>query len=129
MRLITLSLRFALPEDKETSFEKTGFTQKTTKAIRKPVAPARGTRKIAGKAAAVPLTEAPVTKPQSTPGENPRKPKKIRKEEISFSVTQAFRKKFKQAAKEAGHKKSDFLQILLLHWEERQKKPPSGESL
>ncbi len=102
---------------------------KTTRSVRKPVAPARVARKIAGKAAAVPLAEAPVTKPQPISSKNPRKPKKIRKEDISFSVPQAFRKKFKQAAKEAGHKKSDFLQILLLHWEERQKKPPSGESL
>jgi hypothetical protein len=109
--------------------KKPASPKKTTKAIRKPVAPARGTRKIAGKVAAVPLTEAPVTKPQPITSKNPRKPKRIRKEEISFSVPQAFRKKFKQASKEAGHKKSDFLQILLLHWEERQKKPPSGESL
>ena len=103
--------------------------KKSTKAVRKPAATAKVARKTAGKAAAVPLTEAPVTKPQSTPGKNPRKPKKIRKEEISFSVTQAFRKKFKQAAKEAGHKRSDFLQILLLHWEERQQTPPSGARL
>ncbi|MFM7778023.1 MAG: hypothetical protein ACKPB8_04555 [Alphaproteobacteria bacterium] len=102
---------------------------KTTRSVRKPVAPARVARKIAGKAAAVPLTEAPATKPQPISSKNPTKPKKIRKEDISFSVPQAFRKKFKQAAKEAGHKKSDFLQILLLHWEERQRKPPSGDSL
>ncbi|MFM7303475.1 MAG: hypothetical protein ACKO4X_09145 [Alphaproteobacteria bacterium] len=73
--------------------------------------------------------EAPVTKPQPISSKKRLKPKKIRKEEISFSVPQTFRKKFKQAAKEAGHKKSEFLQILLLHWEERQRKPPSGDSL
>ncbi len=109
--------------------KKPASPKKTTKAVRKPAAPARGARKIVDKVAAVPLTEAPVTKPQPITSKNPRKPKSIRKEEISFSVPQAFRKKFKQAAKEAGHKKSDFLQILLLHWEERQQKRPSGESL
>ena len=99
------------------------------KVVRKPAGPAKVARQTAGKAAAEPAAEAPVTKPQPIAGKKPLKPKKIRKEDISFSVTQAFRKKFKQAAKEAGYKKSDFLQILFLHWEERQQKRPSGASL
>lgn len=109
--------------------KKPASPKKTTKAVRKLAAPAREGLKIADKVAAVPLTEAPVTKSQPITSKNPRKPKSIRREEISFSVPQAFRKKFKQAAKEAGHKKSEFLQILLLHWEEGHKKPPSGASL
>jgi hypothetical protein len=75
------------------------------------------------------IAEPPATKQDSKSSTTTLKPKKIREEDFSFSVTEAFRKNFKQAAKEAGHKKSDFLQILLLHWEERQQKPPSGASL
>ena len=44
---------------------------------------------------------------------------KIRKEDFSFSVTPEFRKKFKKAAKDAGHKKAEFLQILLASWQDR----------
>ena len=46
-------------------------------------------------------------------------PPKIRKEDSSFSVTPEFRKKFKKAAKEAGQKKVDFLQILLTSWQDQ----------
>ncbi len=49
----------------------------------------------------------------------PLKPPKIRKEDFIFSVTPEFRKKFKNAAKDAGHKKAEFLQILLASWQER----------
>jgi hypothetical protein len=48
----------------------------------------------------------------------PEKPK-IRKEEFIFSVTPEFRKRFKKAAKDAGHKKAEFLQILLASWQDR----------
>lgn len=47
------------------------------------------------------------------------KPPKIRKEEFIFSVTPEFRKRFKKAAKDAGHKKAEFLQILLASWQDR----------
>ena len=47
------------------------------------------------------------------------RPPKIRKEDFSFSVTPEFRKKFKEAAKDAGHKKAEFLQILLASWQDR----------
>lgn len=47
------------------------------------------------------------------------KPPKIRKEDFNFSVTPEFRKKFKEAAKDAGHKKAEFLQILLASWQDR----------
>lgn len=102
--------------------------RKSAKATRKPARQGSVTAKTTVKAAA-PVAEAPASKRISTSSTKMLKPKKIRKEEFSFSVTEAFRRKFKQAAKEAGHKKSEFLQILLLHWEERQKKPPSGASL
>lgn len=102
--------------------------KKSVKAARKPARQGSVTATTTGKVAA-PAAEAPASKRISTSSTKMLKPKKIRKEEFSFSVTEAFRKKFKQAAKEAGHKKSEFLQILLLHWEERQKKPPSGASL
>ena len=46
-------------------------------------------------------------------------PKKIRKEDFNFSVTPEFRKRFKKAAKDAGHKKAEFLQILLASWQDR----------
>jgi hypothetical protein len=49
----------------------------------------------------------------------PLKPPKIRKEDFIFSVTPEFRKKFKKAAKDAGHKKGEFMQILLASWQER----------
>ena len=100
----------------------------SSKTARKPARQGSATAKNSEKLAA-PVAEAPLSKRISTSSTKMLKPKKIRKEEFSFSVTEAFRKKFKQAAKEAGHKKSEFLQILLLHWEERQKKPPSGASL
>jgi hypothetical protein len=51
-------------------------------------------------------------------GKSLRSPK-IRKEDFSFSVTPEFRKKFKKAAKDAGHKKAEFLQILLASWQDR----------
>ena len=102
--------------------------KKSAKAARKPARRGSVTPKTSVKVAA-PVAEAPASKRFSTSSKKMLKPKKICKEEFSFSVTQAFRKQFKQAAKEAGHKKSEFLQILLLHWEERQKKPPSGASL
>ncbi len=47
------------------------------------------------------------------------RPPKIRKEDFSFSVTPEFRKKSKEAAKDAGHKKAKFLQILLASWQDR----------
>lgn len=100
----------------------------SSKTARKPARQGNVTAKTSVKVGA-PVAEAPASKRISTSSTKMLKPKKIRKEEFSFSVTEAFRKKFKQAAKEAGHKKSDFLQILLLHWEERQQKPPSGASL
>jgi hypothetical protein len=100
----------------------------SSKTTRKPTRQGSVTAKTTVKAA-VPVAEAPASKRISTSSKKMLKPKKICKEEFSFSVTQAFRKQFKQAAKEAGHKKSEFLQILLLHWEEGQKKPPSGASL
>jgi hypothetical protein len=102
--------------------------KKSAKTARKPARQGSVTAKTTVKVAA-PLAEAPASKRVSTSSTKKLKPKKIRKEEFSFSVTEAFRKKFKQVAKEAGHKKSEFLQILLLHWEERQQKPPSGASL
>ncbi len=102
--------------------------RKSAKAARKPARQGSVTAKTTVKAVA-PVAEAPASKRISKSSTKMLKPKKIRKEEFSFSVTEAFRKKFKQAAKEAGHKKSEFLQILLLHWEEGQKKPPSGASL
>ena len=102
--------------------------KKSAKTARKPARQGSVTAKTTVKAA-VPVAQAPASKRISTSCTKMLKPKKIRKEEFSFSVTEAFRKKFKQAAKEAGHKKSEFLQILLLHWEEGQKKPPSGASL
>ncbi|MCA3391543.1 MAG: hypothetical protein INF47_04905 [Roseomonas sp.] len=102
--------------------------KKSAKAARKPARQGSVTAKTTVKVAA-PAAEAPASKRISTSSKKMLKPKKISKEEFSFSVTQAFRKQFKQAAKEAGHKKSEFLQILLLHWEEGQKKPPSGASL
>ena len=108
--------------------KKLASPKKSVKADRKPVRQRSVTAKTTVNAA-VPVAEAPASKRISTSGTKMLKSKKIRKEEFSFSVTEAFRKKFKQAAKEAGHKKSDFLQILLLHWEERQQKPPSGASL
>lgn len=108
--------------------KKPASPRKSAKAARKPARQGSVTAKTTVKAA-VPVAEAPASKRISTSGTKMLKPKKIRKEEFSFSVTQAFRKQFKQAAKEAGHKKSEFLQILLLHWEERQQKPPSGASL
>ena len=104
-------------------------SKKSAKASRQPAHRSGGTAKTTVKVAAAPLAEASTSKQISTSSKKPPKPKKLRKEELSFSVTQAFRKQFKQAAKEAGHKKSNFLQILLLHWEERQPKPPSGASL
>ncbi len=109
--------------------KKPASPRKSAKAVRKPKPPARVASKTAGQAAAALLAEARATRQDSVSPIKALKPKKARKEEFSFSVTQAFRKKFKQAAKEAGHKKSDFLQMLLLQWEERQKKPPSGASL
>jgi hypothetical protein len=109
--------------------QKPGSPKQSAKAIRNPATPTKKLRETADRVGAPPLTELPISRPQPISSKKALKPKKIRKEEISFSVTQAFRKKFKQAAKEAGHKKSDFLQILLLHWEERQQKPPSGASL
>lgn len=62
-------------------------------------------------------------KKNSSQREKAIKPLKIRKEEFSFLVTPEFRKKFKKVAKEAGHKKADFLQILLAHWQERNPAP------
>jgi hypothetical protein len=47
------------------------------------------------------------------------RPPRIRKEDFRFSVTPEFRKKFKKAAKDAGHKKAEFLQILLASWQDR----------
>ena len=108
--------------------KKPASPKKSAKAARKPARQGSVTAKTTVKVAA-PAAEAPASKRISTSSTKMLKPKKIRKEEFSFSVTEAFRKKFKQAAKEAGHKKSEFLQILLLHWEERQQKPPSGASL
>ena len=62
-------------------------------------------------------------KKNSSQHEKAIKPPRIRKEEFSFLVTPEFRKRFKKAAKEAGHKKADFLQILLAHWQERNPAP------
>jgi len=109
--------------------EKLALPKNPAKVARRPAGPAKVAPRTAGKAAAAPVAEAPVTKPQPISDKKSPRPKKIRKEEIIFSVTQAFRKKFKQAAKESGYKKSDFLQILFLHWEEGQQKRPSGASL
>jgi hypothetical protein len=109
--------------------QKPGSPKQSAKAIRNPATPAKKLRETADRVGAPPLAEAPISRLQPISSKKALKPKKTRKEEISFSVTQAFRKKFKQAAKEAGHKRSDFLQILLLHWEERQQTPPSGASL
>ena len=108
--------------------KKLASPKKSVKADRKPARQRSVTAKTTVKVAA-PVAEAPASKRISKSSTKMLKPKKIRKEEFSFSVTEAFRKKFKQAAKEAGHKKSEFLQILLLHWEEGQKNPPSGASL
>ncbi|MCA3415077.1 MAG: hypothetical protein INF84_10795 [Roseomonas sp.] len=60
-------------------------------------------------------------KPTTTPPTRGKslKPPKIRKEDFNFSVTPEFRKKFKKAAKDAGHKKAEFLQILLASWQDR----------
>ena len=46
-------------------------------------------------------------------------PPKMRKEDLSFSVTPEFRKRFKKAAKQAGQKKAEFLQILLTSWQDQ----------
>ncbi|MCA3356800.1 MAG: hypothetical protein ING02_02295 [Roseomonas sp.] len=108
--------------------KKSASPRKSAKAARKPARQGSVTANASVKVAA-PVVEAPASKRISASSTKMLEPKKIRKEEFSFSVTEAFRKKFKQAAKEAGHKKSEFLQILLLHWEEGQKKPPSGASL
>ncbi len=104
-------------------------SKKSNKAAQGSVHQAGAAAKTVDKAAVNPLAKATAPNKISTSSKKPPKPKKIRKEELSLSVTQAFRKQFKQAAKEAGYKKSDFLRILLLHWEERQQKPPSGARL
>ena len=65
---------------------------------------------------------APIPEKPTTASPNRSKsptPPKIRKEDLSFSVTPEFRKKFKKAAKEAGKKKVDFLQILLTSWQDQ----------
>ncbi|MCA3417337.1 MAG: hypothetical protein INF88_00440 [Roseomonas sp.] len=67
-------------------------------------------------------------KKNSSHREKAIKPPKIRKEEFSFLVTPEFRKRFKKAAKEAGHKKADFLQILLARWQERNPAPAEAKA-
>jgi hypothetical protein len=108
---------------------KSAAPKKRVKTAGKSVTPVREGAKATGNAGAAPLTEAQASKSSSMSRMKAPKPKKIRKEELNFSVTQAFRRKFKQAAREAGHKKSVFLEILLMHWEECEQIPPSGASL
>jgi lipoate-protein ligase A len=109
--------------------KKPASPQKSIKPAQKPVTARRKVATTANRPAAAPLAEAPSAKRGNVSNTKTLKPEKIKKEEFSFSVTETFRKKFKQAAKKAGVKKSDFLQILLAHWEDRQQKPPSGASL
>ena len=108
---------------------KSAAPKKRVKPSGKSVTPVRVGAKASGNASASPLTEAQASKSPSMSRMKAPKPKKIRKEELTFSVTEAFRRKFKQAAREAGHKKSVFLEILLLHLEECEQLPPSGASL
>ena len=63
------------------------------------------------------IPEKPTTA-SPTRGKSLKSPK-LRKEDFNFSVTPEFRKKFKKAAKDAGHKKGEFLQILLASWQDR----------
>jgi hypothetical protein len=99
-------------------------------SVNKPKSASAKTKKVtaAGDKSLVKKNNQNTTKPTRIPKKpktaspTPRsslKPRKLHKEDFSFSVTPEFRKRFKKAAKEAGHKKAEFLQILLASWQDR----------